>query len=196
MTTFYTQLQARILRDRDTHIHSSQYYHRLYLYVTIPTVVLTTFSSILAFVSTSTFVNETDRQLLSLTVGVLGIIASLVQSVTNTLAYGTRAQSFMSAARQYDQLVVKIIFEIETQDEADFMQMIEKRLLDIRAQCEHYPPPHIMALHMITPYHDGSLLNVGKRGNGPNGADIGIPTTSHRTVIVNSTERSVDKMVK
>lgn len=144
MTPFYKQLQSRVTHDRDTHISSAQYYQQWYLYITIPIVVLTTLGSTLAFVSTSNIVADTDRQVMSLIVGIIGIIASLVQSVANTLAYGTQSQSFTSAARQYDQLVVKIMFETELPDEADFIQMIEKRLLDIRAQCGYYPPQHIM----------------------------------------------------
>lgn len=150
MQNFYTRIRDRITRDRDIHVISAQHYHRQYVYMTIPVVLLTTMGSIVSFVySTALVHDDRTRSLLSVSVGVMGIMSTMIQSVQATMAFGVRAKAFESAARQYDLLIVQLTFEIEDPDEVDFIKTIEQRLIDIRAQCEFYPPTRL-----VTAYDD------------------------------------------
>ena len=62
-------------------------------------------------------------------VGILGCLASLLQSFQKNLKFDTKSDMFRNAAEQYENLLTKIEFEKTLPNEKDFFNNLEK---DIR----------------------------------------------------------------
>ena len=135
---FLKQIHGQIQTNRNVYINHAQKFDRLSLCLTIPSILLTSCTSVVAlFISSAT--PETQSTLI-LGLGIVGILSTLIQSCNTNLKFGTKAEVFRSAAEQYDQLLIKIQFEQINHNEKYFIDHLEKRLLEIQSTCKYYPP--------------------------------------------------------
>ena len=146
--SFLGRIHSQIQETRDIYVRTAQYYDRLSMYLVIPSLVLTTGSSVMAFLSSSVVVPIETQRMMLVCLGVAGIFSTMIQSSTNALKFGTKGEMFRSAAAQYDQLLIKIQFEQVHHIEKNFINVLEKRLLEIQSTCKQYPPMEYMARHL------------------------------------------------
>jgi len=133
-------MHAQIQSNQTVYVQSAQLYDRLSLCITIPSMLIGSCGSILAFVSASSLVSEEMRSHMGIWLGMVGILSTLVQSCHTTLKFSTKAEMFRNVAEQYDQLLIKIQFEQIHHNEKRFIDNLEKRLLEIQSTCKYYPP--------------------------------------------------------
>ena len=137
---FFKKYKDRLVRKKKIYILSSELFQKKSLLLTIPSILITCCMSIISFLSASTYFTEGTRIMLGLIVGCLGSIGSLMQSFQSALNYNLKAESFRSAAENYDKLITKIKFELYNHDEKDFIDNLEKEVLKISADCKYFPP--------------------------------------------------------
>ena len=105
----------------------------------IPTIFITSISSMLSFLSSSNlFPNEKDYIIMS--VGILTSMASITQALSSALAFNVKAEMFRKAADSYDKLITRIEFEMESPNEDDFLNKLEGKILAIKEECKYLPP--------------------------------------------------------
>ena len=105
----------------------------------IPTIFITSISSMLSFLSSSNlFPNEKDYIIMS--VGILTSMASITQALSSALAFNVKAEMFRKAADSYDKLITRIEFEMESPNEDDLLNKLEGKILAIKEECKYLPP--------------------------------------------------------
>lgn len=109
------------------------------LMLVIPTIFITSLSSMLSFLSSSDlFLNEKDYMVT--TVGILTSMASITQALSSALSFNVKAEMFRKAADSYDKLITRIEFEMESPNETDFLNKLEGKILAIKEECKYLPP--------------------------------------------------------
>jgi hypothetical protein len=121
---------------------SSQYYDRLNLKMICPAILISAFSSIASFMSTSDVLGDDSKQYFGITVGVLTVISTMLQSISGSCSFNTKRDAFLNAADQCEKLITNVEFELEMPDEdkQEFFNKIETQLLEIQDKCKFLPP--------------------------------------------------------
>ena len=120
-------------------MEAAQYYERKSYLLNIPLILVTALTGILSFVSTSDMVGARDKNIFSLTVGILGFIATIMQSFQNTFKFNTKSEMFRNSADQYDMLITTIDFENINPNDKEFINNLEKKILEIQNSCKYFP---------------------------------------------------------
>ena len=141
---FLNELIEKIIFKKKTHNLAAQYYEKKSRYIVIPTIVITSISGIGSFLSTSNIFNDQQKLIISISVGVFGSLASLLQTCQSNLKFDTKAEMFRNAAEQYENLLTKINFEKINPNEKDFINKLEKKILEIQNNCKYFPPSSIL----------------------------------------------------
>ena len=140
----YNEFVEKLTNLRDVHVISAAIFEKKNYGIVIPTIIVTAIGSIISFLSASSFFQENTRIALSITVGIIAIISSVLQSFQSAFKYKTKAEMFRTAAEQYDRLVIKIKFELAKPNEKDFTNEFERKLLEIQNNCKYYPPQYVI----------------------------------------------------
>lgn len=121
---------------------SSQYYDRLNLKMICPAILISAFSSIASFMSTSDVLGDDSKQYFGITVGVLTVVSTMLQSISGSCSFNTKRDAFLNAADQCEKLITNVEFELEMPDEDkhEFFNKIETQLLEIQDKCKYLPP--------------------------------------------------------
>ena len=154
----YNEFIEKLTDLKNIHVISAAIYEKRNYGFVVPTIIVTAIGSIISFLSASTFFTENTRVILGITVGIIAIFSSVLQSFQSAFKYNTKAEMFRTAAEQYDRLIVKIKFELAKHNEKDFTDKFERKLLEIQNNCKYYPPQHVVNSYQ----NRKSLLNANK----------------------------------
>lgn len=125
------------------HSQSSEYYEKRHFRIFFPNITITAISGIASFLSTSQFIDDDTQTAFGITVGVLASVSALVQSVASVTRYSAKAEAHQTAADEYSKLLTRLKFEIEMPNEKDFLDNLEKSILEIQNKCNYFPPQFI-----------------------------------------------------
>lgn len=123
---------------------TGNYYGKMNLYLVIPSIMITSCSSIFSFLSTSQMFSENTKNILLIIVGITTIFSSMTQSLSNAFGYGTKKEMFLHAADEYDKILMKIRFEKNNPNQENFLDVIEKDIHKIEEMCKYLPPNWII----------------------------------------------------
>jgi hypothetical protein len=136
------KFRKRLEKEKYINNYASNYYSSMNNRFVVPGVLITGLSSIISFLATSDIMNDTAKQALGISVGVLTAGATIIQSVSNSFGFATRKDSFQASADAYDDLITKLEFEICNPNEnfVDFCNDLETQILKIKNDCKFVPP--------------------------------------------------------
>lgn len=134
------RLMERLRRMKFIYNEASQHFGKRNLQLVIPAVIMSGLSSIIAFLATSDIFDDTVKIGLTLTVGIITGLATILQSVSGSLNYNTKHDMFKKASNEYDKLIIKVKFELYNPNEVNFLDDIEKEILTIQNNCKFLPP--------------------------------------------------------
>jgi hypothetical protein len=105
-------------------------------------------SSIASFMATSDILGDDSKKGFSVGVGILTAGATILQSISSSFGFQSRAEQFQKAADQYDTLLTKIEFELvnPNEDFNEFCNELESNILAIKNDCKYLPPLFIHKL--------------------------------------------------
>ena len=117
----------------------------MHILVTIPSIVITAFSSIAAFLSTSSLIPTDIQSGFSISVGIIAAISTMLQTFSSGFRYPARIEAHSVAAQQYANLKTKVVFEEEIPDEnyEQFTTELENKIIDIQSKCNFFIPDFI-----------------------------------------------------
>ncbi len=141
---FHNKMLRRLKKLRFLHSRASQYYDTMNIRLSAPSIVITALSGIASFLSTSQYVDEDAQNACGITVGVLASAASVFQAFAAACQYGAKKEAHRTVAEQYNALIVKTKFEMEMPNEEDFIDNLEKSILEIDAKCNYFVPQFII----------------------------------------------------
>jgi hypothetical protein len=136
------QFHTRLLKERFINNQASVYYSSQNSKFVIPGILITGVSSIISFMATSDLLNTGTKSAFSIGVGIFTAGATILQSISSSFGFQSRAEDFQKAADSYDTLITKIEFEINNPNEDfnDFCNNLETAILDIKNNCKYLPP--------------------------------------------------------
>jgi len=165
----YESLKKRLKKQRFTHNLAGKYYGSLYQKLTIPTIVITGLVSMGGFLASSEILSDEVKNGFTITVGILGSISTIIQSVLHSCEYATKKKMFEQAADDYDKLLTKLDFlylqsQTGTNESLNFnneLATFEEEILDIKNKCIYLPPLSIIEkwrAHKNSPNYDAHSL--------------------------------------
>ena len=95
----------------------------------------------------SDFFDDRQRIILGISVGIVGGLSSLLQALQSAFKFHTKSEMFRNSAEQYEKLIVEIKFELLRHNDKDFIDKLEKKILEIQNNCRYFPPRHIVDKH-------------------------------------------------
>lgn len=123
---------------------TGNYYGTMNMYLVVPSLCITTMTSIFSFLSNSDMFNEDTRKILITIVGISSIFSTMMQSLGGAFGYSTKKEMFLQAADEYDKILMKIQFEKNNPNEENFLDIIEKEITKIEEMCKYLPPNWIV----------------------------------------------------
>lgn len=141
---FYKKIYKRLKTLVEIHSVSSNYYSKLDKYISVPAIMITCFSGIGSFMSTSEFIDNKTQNIFGISVGIMASFSALIQSVSSTCRFNAKEDAHRQAAEEYNKLSVKVKFEMEMPNEIDFQDTLETSILDVQNKCKYFAPQFII----------------------------------------------------
>ena len=140
----YQHLIDLLEKKKFIYNRAGDYYRKMNYYFVIPSILMTTLSSIFAFLSTSDIVGDKQQNIFIILVGVFTAFSTMMQSISSSVGYATRKEMFLGAADQYDKNIIKITFEINNPSDEKLIKVIEGDIKKIEENCKCLPPNWII----------------------------------------------------
>jgi len=163
----YYYLLGELIKNQYVYSKASEYYRIMNLKFVIPSLLLSSISSILAFVSTSSSISSNEKDIYGLTVGVIASVSSLIQSINSNLGFSARNELFEKCSDEYAKLIIKVEFEMLAPNEnhQEFINSIEEQMNKIQQTCKYFPPQFITDDYLknkdkINKYDESNLENI------------------------------------
>lgn len=137
---------------------AGNYYNKMNLYFVVPSILITTLSSIFAFLSTSDIIDKENQNIFIILVGIMSAISTMSQSISSSVGYGTRKEMFLNAADQYDKIILELMFiknfDVNNNSEElnETIEKIKENITKIEDNCKYLPPNWI-----INEYEDNQI---------------------------------------
>jgi hypothetical protein len=159
-------IQEYAYTKRTVHWMSSKFYYKRNMYFVIPSVVITSISGVISFLAASDyFNNDSDSNVstvMTLIVGGLSSLSTLIQSFSNACGYASKAEAHQNAVESYDQLATKVRFKtINSGPEIDqrFITDLEVQVSEIKQRCKYLVPEWIENEYIIKKFkHDSRTI--------------------------------------
>lgn len=132
----------RIAKEKFINNQSSEYYSSQNLKFVIPGIIITGVSSVVSFIGTSDLLSNAAKSGFGIGVGIFTAGATILQSISSSFGFQSRAEAFQKSADSYDTLLTKVEFEISNPNEEfnEFCNDLETAILDIKNNCKYLPP--------------------------------------------------------
>jgi hypothetical protein len=171
---FHNKMLKRLKKLRFLHSRSSQYYESMNMKISTPSIIITALSGIASFLSTSQYVDQDAQNACGITVGVLASAASVCQAFAAACQYGAKCEAHRTVAEQYNQLIVKTKFEMEMPNEEDFIDKLEKSILEVDSKCNYFVPQFIITQWEKSEQKNDTIKSVNKTHLNEDNLNIGI----------------------
>ena len=128
---------------RNLHGLAGSYYNQMSKKFTTPTLILSAFSSISSFIASSEIIIDKWKIVLTLSVGIMTTLTAMIQAFSSAYQFDAKANSHFKAADNYDQLITEIDFEKCYPNDNEFFQNLEKKVLEVKSNCQFMIPQYI-----------------------------------------------------
>jgi len=143
----YEMLEHYCEIKKQTHWMSAKHYEGMERIFIIPSILISTASGIASFVASTELPGDNGQIWLSLSVGVMASISTLLQSFSNAYGYQAKSECHQNAAESYDQIITSLRFEkINPQDgcnSAEFIKSIQTQISETKQRCKYIVPEWI-----------------------------------------------------
>ena len=185
----FNQFLKRLKKERFINNQASVYYSKLDQNFVIPGIVITGLSSVVSFIASSDMLNEDEKWGVSILVGILTAVATILQSLSSSFGFQVKKEAFQNSADVYDSLITKIEFEICNPNEefGEFCNNLEQSILTIKNDCKYLAP---LKIHKLWEQNqlksnvnsDSSLVrDLISRGSNETLIDVSIQTDATAT---------------
>lgn len=148
ITNILDELLEYVKYKRDTHGKSKLLYSFYNFGFIIPSIIITAFSSILSFMSSSDEFEDDITSKFTIVVGIMTIISTALQTFSGSLNYSGKSQAHSDAYDDYDILYTNIGFELTNPSKSisnpdEFFGTTKNSILDIKKKCKFIVPNNI-----------------------------------------------------
>ena len=138
------KLLQNLRKSRYIHNISGNYYKKLNMRFILPSIIITSISGMASFLSTAEFLDDNEKNGFSVLVGVFASVSTMLQAFSGAFGFDTKREMFLKAADDYDKLMSKVKFEIMYPNEENFIENVEKDIINIQNNCKFLPPDWVL----------------------------------------------------
>jgi hypothetical protein len=191
----------RIAKEKFINNQSSEYYSSQNLKFVIPGIIITGVSSVVSFIGTSDLLSNAAKSGFGIGVGIFTAGATILQSISSSFGFQSRAEAFQKSADSYDTLLTKVEFEISNPNEEfnEFCNDLETAILDIKNNCKYLPPLFVYDLwedvknDVFVDFDKNSVYKQsGNEKNLNNQSNQSNPNSQHILINIDNTEEKKD----
>lgn len=146
---FLTEYIDRLEELKWIHSKASEYYEKADLYITLPSIILTSISGIVSLISATGQTSSTFNYASAISIGVSASMSSLFQTLSSTLQFSTKSDQHRDVADRYGKIITKIKFEFIDHSNEDFMNDLETQILEVQNMCKYLPPMFLYEKYKI-----------------------------------------------
>lgn len=153
------KLEEYTIYKRHCHWITARYFENLNKLFVIPSIIITSISGMLSFISSSNYVNNDISVYLALSVGCLASLSSLIQSFSNAYGFANKAEAHENAAESFDQIITKVRFSKYSSDKIDgkFLDDLKDSIVEIKQRCKYIIPDWVDNEYNKREYERNSL---------------------------------------
>jgi hypothetical protein len=137
---FLTEYIDRLEELKWVHSRASEYYEKANLYITMPSIILTSISGVISLISATGQTSSTFNYVSAISVGISASMSSLFQTLSTTLQFNTKSDQHRDVADRYGKIITKIKFEFIDHSNDEFMVELENQILEVQNMCKFFPP--------------------------------------------------------
>ena len=172
---------------------TGNYYSKMNMYLVIPSVLITSLSSIFSFFIKLDMFDQNVKKILLTFVGITTIFSTMTQSLSSAFGYGTKKEMFLHAADEYDKVLMKIHFEKNNPNEENFLDIIEKDIHKIEEMCKYLPPNWIVLEweQKMNKKNNNNNINTNNNNNNNNNTNTNTITNTNTNTNNNTNNSNI-----
>jgi len=133
------RLAAKVKRLERNYKYSARKYNYYNLLITIPSIGITSLSSIFSFLSSSEYLSTDVKNYCVISVAMLTTISAMLQTISSSCEFSVKKLKFTEAAQQFNHVSDRVFFERKFPNEENFIDDVEKEIEKIKSQCKFIP---------------------------------------------------------
>tara|TARA_R100000664_G_C2711875_1_gene108385 strand:- start:86 stop:598 length:513 start_codon:yes stop_codon:yes gene_type:complete len=133
------RLKEKVEKLEKDYKYSAKMYGHYSRLMIIPSIIITSTSSIFSFLSSSEFVGEKFKNYCIIAVALLTTISTMLQTISSSCEFNVKKLKFLEATHSFNHLTDRIFFEIQEANEENFVDDIEKEIEKIKNDCKFIP---------------------------------------------------------
>lgn len=133
------RLKEKVEKLEKDYKYSAMMYGHYNRLMTVPSIVITSASSIFSFLSSSEFVDDTFKNYCIISVAMLTTVSAMLQTINSSCEFSVKKLKFLEATHSFNHLSDRIFFEIQDANEENFVDDIEKEIQKIKNDCKFIP---------------------------------------------------------
>ena len=133
------RLYKKVQKMEKDYKFSARRYSRYALIMSIPSIVLTSLSSIFSFMGSSEYVDKDVKDYCIVTVAFLTTFSTMLQTINASCEFNVKKLKFTEATQELNHILDRIFFEKESPNEENFIDVIEKEIETVKNNCKFIP---------------------------------------------------------
>ena len=122
---------------------SATYYSKLNKRFVIPSIIISGISSVLSFMASSRSIGESMSEYISITVGILTIIITTLQTFTTSFGFSVKMDDFTKSANEYNKIIVELKMkhnQCDTENIYKLLNELDEKAIQITYNTKYLPP--------------------------------------------------------
>lgn len=122
---------------------SATYYSKLNKRFVIPSIIISGISSVLSFMASSRSIGESMSEYISITVGILTIIITTLQTFTTSFGFSVKMDDFTKSANEYNKIIVELKMkhnQCNTENIHELINELDEKAIQITYNSKYLPP--------------------------------------------------------
>lgn len=132
-------LQKKIQKLEEDYKYSARRYGYYSRMISIPSIAITSLSSVFSFMSSSEFVSRETKDYCVITVAFLTTLATMLQTINTSCEFNVKKLKFTEATQEFNRVSDRVFFESQNPNEENFIDVIEKEIEKVKNQCKFIP---------------------------------------------------------
>ena len=160
----------RFRKLRYIHQISATYYSKLNKRIVIPSIIISGISSVLSFMASARSIGETTSEYISITVGILTIIITTLQTFTTSFGFSVKMDDFTNSANEYNKIIVELKMkhnQCNTENICQLINELDQKAIKITYDSKYLPPQWV---------YEKWTKEKNKYGGPNGGSEVGSPS--------------------
>ena len=133
------RLYKKVQKMEKDYKFSARRYSYYALVMSVPSIVLTSLSSIFSFMGSSEYVDKDIKDYCIVTVAFLTTFSTMLQTINASCEFNVKKLKFTEATQELNHILDRIFFENESPNEEHFIDAIEKEIEGVKNNCKFIP---------------------------------------------------------